>query len=120
MPKKKEVDLDRTLSASEGQNRDVAMLPTTLQPKENALGDVERRNDDDIVSKVSGRKSEALPDAEICSRCKCMLERKGRYMVRWSRLQQGMGVSWHLEGKKGRQQNEVGVSGVSKHLELSG
>ena len=96
------------------------MLPTTLQPKGNALGGVGGKDNDIIDLKVSGRKSEALPEAEICSRYKCMLERKGRYMVRWSRLQRSTGVSWHLEGEKGRQQTKVGVSGVSKHLELSG
>lgn len=49
------------------------MLPTNLQPKGNALGGVGRKDNDIIALKVLGRKSEALPEAEICSWCKCML-----------------------------------------------
>jgi len=56
------------------------MLPKTLQRKKSTLVDVERRDDDVIVLKVSGSNSDASSEAEICRRCKRVLEWKGRCM----------------------------------------
>lgn len=90
--------MDRTLSASEGQNWDAADNPAAQR---DASGDVAGKTDDFIVLKVSARKSEALPEAGICSRC--MLERKEMYVVRWSRFRELEECPGTWRGEKSRQ-----------------
>lgn len=47
-----------------------------------------------------------------------LMERKEKCIVKWSRLQQGVGASWHMEGEQDRQQNSNAVSSMLEWLEL--